>query len=256
MSSEEYQVHVFANPLAVARGAAEECERRVHSRLATGKRVSIALAGGSTPLPLYELLASEPYRERLPWIKVHLFWGDERAVPPNHEDSNFGMAWRALISKLRIPPGNVHRLRGELDPDAAAREYERELRGFFEQGAGAVPRFDLVLLGLGADGHTASLFPGSELLEERERLVAATPEKRSGSRRLTLTCPVLNNAACIMFIVTGEEKVGTLRAVLEEREGPARYPAQLIQPDDGELLWYVDRAAARSLSSETVDYES
>lgn len=255
MPRHDRELRVFDDPAAVAAGTAEEIERRVHDRLRMGRLFTLTLAGGSTPRPTYELLAGEPYRERLPWARIHLFWGDERPVPPNHEDSNFGLAWQSLITKVRIPPGNVHRLRGELDPDEAAEEYERELRGFFELTPADMPRFDLVLLGMGEDGHTASLFPASTALEERERLVVAPRVEAQETKRLTLTCPVLNNAACIVFIVTGENKADTLRAVLEDRDDPPRYPAQLIRPRDGTLLWHVDRAAARRLSDRTVTGE-
>lgn len=244
-------VRVFANPMALARGAAEEFERRVHRRLAGGHRFSAVLAGGSTPRPLYEMLASEPHRGRIPWVRVHLFWSDERTVPPNHEESNFRMAWTSMLSKLTIPPGNVHRIRGEIDPDDAAREYERELGGFFDlEPNDELPRFDLVLLGMGEDGHTASLFPDSPALEERRRWVVAPRVEEAGGSRITLTCPVLANAACIVFLVTGENKAETLKQVLETPERSPRHPAGLIRSRDGELFWYVDRAAARDLSSE------
>lgn len=257
MTTESPAVRVFANPLAVARGAAEEFERRVHRRLAGDRRFSAVLAGGSTPRALYELLAGEPHRGRIPWVRVHLFWSDERTVPPNHEESNFGMAWEAMISKLTIPPGNVHRIRGEIDPEVAAREYERELGGFFdlERNEG-LPRFDLALLGMGEDGHTASLFPDSPALKERDRWVVAARVEKAGGSRITLTCPVLENAACIIFLVTGENKAETLKQVVEGREHSTRHPAGLIRPRDGELFWYVDRAAARDLSGEVFEEES
>lgn len=256
MKSGDLTVRAFADPRALARGTAEEFERRVHSWLATNGRFSVALAGGSTPRDLYELLASEPYRRRVPWGRVHLFWGDERAVPPNSEESNFGMTWDAMISKLAIPPGNVHRMRGELDPEEAAREYERELRSFFDLPHGW-PCFDLVLLGMGEDGHTASLFPNEPATQEGERLaVPVAAVKGSHGARVTLTPPVLNHAACIMFLVTGEKKADVVRVVLEGDGEGERLPAAMIRPRDGELVWHLDRAAAKRLSGDLVEEES
>jgi 6-phosphogluconolactonase len=222
--------------------------------LAGSGRFSAALAGGSTPRALYERLAGEPHRSRIPWVRVHLFWSDERPVPPNHEESNFRMAWETMISRLAIPPGNVHRIRGEIDPNDAAREYERELRGFFDLETHAeLARFDLALLGMGEDGHTASLFPGSPALEEKDRWVVAPRVEKLGGSRITLTCPILENAACIIFLVTGESKAEMLKQVVQSGERSAHRPAGLIRPRHGELFWYVDRAAARDLASGTFE---
>ncbi len=248
MSTPDPQVRVFDDPTRVALAAAEEFARRTQRKAEAGGDFAVALSGGSTPQRLYALLAEPPYRDRVPWDRVHLFWGDERAVPPEHPDSNYGAARAALLERVPIPAGNIHRMEAENpDPQAAAAAYERTLRGFLGLSAAGLPRFDLVILGMGADGHTASLFPGSEALWERRRLVVAPWVDALGSWRLTLTCPVLKNAACIMFLVTGPEKAETLRRVLENDQAAADLPARLVAPRDGELLWLVDRAAAAGL---------
>jgi 6-phosphogluconolactonase len=213
-----------------------------------GRRFTVALAGGETPGYLYSLLASAQYAPQVPWERVHVFWGDERHVPPDDPASNYHMAYDALLSRVPIPPQNVHRIRAEL-PDAheAARTYEDDLRGFFGLQPSALPRFDLVLLGMGADGHTASLFPRTDTRREREHLVAAPWVEKLHAYRLTLTPRVLNNAATVVFLVSGEGKAATLHAVLEGPQDPDLLPAQLITPTNGTLLWLVDQAAATQL---------
>jgi 6-phosphogluconolactonase len=204
------------------------------------------LSGGSTPMALYSALASEVYRGRIPWDRVHLFWGDERCVGPEDADSNYGAAYGALVSSVGIPPGNVHRMRGEIRPEDAAKEYEEELLSFFSGREGARPggrtsSFDLVLLGLGMDGHTLSLFPSSDALKEEKRLVVACGAK-DGGHRLTMTLPLVAGAANAVFLVSGGAKAGILREVLEGPVG--RYPAQMVRLSGGGVSWHVDRAAA------------
>jgi len=211
----------------------------------------VALAGGSTPRGLYGRLAAgggAAGAPPVPWDRVHLFWGDERHVPPEHPESNYRMALDSLLSKVPVPPANIHRIRAE-EPDArrAAVEYEQELRAFFRLESDQTPRFDLVLLGMGEDGHTASLFPGSEALRDTSHLVAAPRVETLSSCRITLTPRVFNNAACVMFLVTGSGKARTLRDVLEGEYEPDRLPAQIIRPLQGDLLWIVDRAAGSLL---------
>jgi 6-phosphogluconolactonase len=234
---------VFPHGAELARAAAEEFTRRANEAVRTQGRFSVALSGGSTPRRLFALLAdpAEPYRDRTDWRAVHLFWGDERHVPPDHPESNYRMARETLIERVPIPAANVHRMRGE-EPDAAraAALYEDELRAFFH----GAPRFDLVLLGLGADAHTASLFPGTAAVRENERQVAAPWIEKLGTFRITLTPAVLNRAAAVIFLVQGEEKAGALRAVLAGERDPDRWPAQVIRPENGEVLWLVDGAAA------------
>jgi 6-phosphogluconolactonase len=182
------------------------------------------------------------------WERINFFWGDERHVPPDHAESNYRMTHEALLAKAPVRAANIHRIKGEyLDPQSAAAEYEGVLRKSFGLSSTELPRFDLVLLGLGPDGHTASLFPGTAALAERERLVVANWVEKFNAFRITMTLPVLNNAASVIFLVSGEGKATVLREVLEG--GRDRFPSQLIRPADGTLLWLVDAAAAALLST-------
>jgi len=233
---------------ALARAAAEEITQSAETAIAAEGRFTIALSGGSTPRPIYRLLAEEPYRDRIRWERVHVFWGDERHVPPGDPESNFGMAHDELLSKVPLPADNIHRVRAEkADAERAAHEYEWTLRSAFNLDEGQVPRFDLVLMGIGPDGHTASLFPGSDAVRERTRLVVAPWVSAQSSFRITMTLPVFNRAACALFVVSGDEKAEALRSVLEGDLQPDRFPAQGVRPDEGRLLWFGDRAAARLL---------
>lgn len=205
-----------------------------------------ALAGGSTPELLYRLLAAPPFREAVDWRNVHLFFGDERAVPPDHADSNYRMADAALFSPLALPAVHIHRMLAEgPDLEAAARAYEADLRAHFALSAvDAVPRFDLILLGMGPDGHTASLFPHKPALQEKTRLVvAAEPGLTPFVPRLSLTFPVLDHAANVLFLVAGADKADTLQRVLNGPIDPEALPSQSVAPTDGSLVWLVDRAA-------------
>ena len=183
--------------------------------------------------------------KELPWDRIHIFFGDERHVPPDHPDSNFRMASESLLSKVPIPENNVHRIRAELEADAAAKEYEQELRDFFHLTDHDWPRFDLIFLGIGEDGHTASLFPGSKALAEASRRVAANWVEKFQAFRITLTFPVLNHAAEVLFMVSGAGKAQILSEVL--RPGNRKYPAQNVQPQNGQLLWLVDQDAGSLL---------
>lgn len=239
------EIIIVADAAAVAREAAQRFAVLAREAVNSRGRFSVALSGGSTPGALYRLLAAEPYREAIPWQGTHLFWGDERCVPPDDPGSNYWLADEVLVSRVSIPPENVHRVRGELEPPAAARAYENTLLDYF---CGPRARFDLVLLGLGGDGHTASLFPGSPAVSETERLavhVTATYEDRP-AQRVTLTPPAINGAREILFLVTGSAKAEIVRAVLADAEGG--YPAQQIQPAAGRLTWLLDSAAASRLS--------
>lgn len=241
------EVRVLASTAAVARAAVNELRRRARLAVAERGRCAVALSGGSTPRLLFRELATAAPGE-IPWHQVHLFWSDERTVPPNHPDSNYRMAHEELISRVNVPAANVHRLRGEdPDPARAAADYEADLRRFFDLQEGQLPRFDLVFLGMGADGHTASLFPGSEGLTQQQHLVVAPWVATLKSRRLTLTARAINHAACVVFLVAGEDKAATLRRVLAGPPRPLELPSQGIEPSDGELLWLVDAAAARLL---------
>jgi 6-phosphogluconolactonase len=238
------EVTVLVDPEALARQAAQRFAELAREAAASRGRFSVALSGGSSPGKLYKLLAREPYRTQIPWDQVHLFWGDERCVPPDDPGSNYHLAEGALISQVPIPAENVHRMRGELEPGAAARAYDRELQDFF---CGPRPRFDLVLLGLGEDGHTASLFPGSPLLDEAERLVAPATAvyQNRPAQRMTLTLPAINAARQVLFLVTGSTKAQIVRAAVKDPAG--QLPAQRIQPTAGRLTWLLDAPAASAL---------
>jgi 6-phosphogluconolactonase len=240
---------------------------------ASGKPPSVLLSGGSTPRALFQLLADPraPYRARVAWNAVHFFWGDERHVPPDDAESNFRMAREAMLDHVPVSAAQIHRIAGE-EPDAAvaAARYERDIaahfglradRGEMPAGAGAGggagasasaldwPRFDLVLLGLGEEGHTASLFPGSPVLDERRRLTAAPWVAAHDTYRITVTPPVLNHAALVMFLVSGAAKAPAVAAVIEGARQPAVYPAQVVAPNEGKLVWLLDEAAAAGLRS-------
>jgi 6-phosphogluconolactonase len=241
---------VVADQAALAQEAAKRIVVIAEEAMARCGRFTVVLAGGSTPKRLYSLLATEPYRTRLPWWETHLFWGDERAVPPEHPDSNFGMARTTLLSRVPIPANQVHRMQAErVDLDAAAGEYEAEIaRTFAVQPPDDLPAFDLTILGLGTDGHTASLFPYTQALRETTRWVAPNYIPTLKANRLTLTAPILNRTAMILFLVSGVEKAAAIQAVLEGPPDPERLPAQLIRPVAGRLVWIVDQAAASRLS--------
>jgi 6-phosphogluconolactonase len=223
-----------------ARRFAAQCHEAVRAR----GRFSVVLSGGSTPQGLYRRLAQPDYRDEIPWEAVHIFWGDERCVPPDHPESNYRRAHETLIEHVAIPSDQVRRMQGEGEPGMAARAYARELVDFF---CGPHPRFDLVLLGLGEDGHTASLFPGSEAVEEEQRLVVAV-EAEYGSRptcRLTLTLPALRATRQVLFLVAGADKAPILARVLSG--DAADLPAARVAPAAGEVTWLVDEAAARAI---------
>jgi 6-phosphogluconolactonase len=227
--------------------AARQFARIVIDAVNARKTCAVALAGGSTPRQLYRTLAeSDAFRSQLPWSRIEFFWGDERCVPPDHPDSNFRMASETLFSSAPVEPAQIHRVRAE-DPDVVivARQYEEEiLTGVAHDGG--MPRFDLILLGLGADGHTASLFPGTTALTERHRLCVDTWVERLKASRITMTLPLINVARAVMFVVSGVDKAPIVRRVLQpDPVGPA-LPAQLVRPD-GDLLWMIDEPAGSLL---------
>jgi len=220
------------------------------ARNAVAKKNSftVALSGGSTPRQLFELLADETreFREQILWQQCHFFWTDERPVAPDHPDSNYRMTWDAMLRRVAVPETNIHRIQGEKPAEDAATDYEKELRRFFRLKDDECPAFDLILLGLGEDGHTASIFPGTEVLRETRRLAAAPWVPKLNSYRITLTLPVLNNAATTVFLVSGENKATILHEVLDRET--ATFPAQAFRPTSGELIWLADSAAAGKLT--------
>lgn len=238
-------IRTFADAEAISRAAAEEFVTL--SRAAPGK-FYVALAGGSTPRRLYQLLAGPPFRDQVDWSRVEFFWGDERAVPPDHADSNYAMAHEALLSKVPIAPAQVHRMKADSpDLDAAARDYQAEIaRTFGVRPDGDPPAFDLVLLGMGPDGHTLSLFPHTPALKETVRWVVSNPGAKN-LMRLTLTAPVVNRAARVLFLVAGADKAERLVEVLEGPPDHDRLPSQTIRPAGNALSWFVDQSAAARL---------
>ena len=245
------EIRILSTPQELFAAAAEEVVRSANEAVAQRGRFTIALSGGSTPKSLFNLLATNA-RTALPWDRMFFFWGDERHVSPNDPDSNYRMAEETMLSKIPVAAGNVFRIAAE-NPDAAAaaEAYEQTLRKFFALESGRFPRFDLILLGMGPDGHTASLFPSTAALQEKSRLVVANWVDKLKASRLTLTLPVLNAARCVAFLVSGTDKASVLRAVLEENVPAEQYPSKLVRPSDGKLIWLVDRAAASELSSKS-----
>jgi 6-phosphogluconolactonase len=234
------EIRTHPDAASLARAAAEHFVTLAAEAIAARGRFAVALAGGSTPRATYALLATEEFAARVDWSRVHVFWGDERCVPPDHPDSNYCMVREALLDKIPIPTENVHRIRGELSPDQAAVAYHEKL----EAVLGANGRFDLILLGMGADGHTASLFPGTAALHEQARWVVAHYVDKLSMWRVTFTPAAINAAAHVTFIVSGAGKAEQLREVLAGPYQPDVLPAQIVRPTDGHLLWLVDEAAA------------
>jgi 6-phosphogluconolactonase len=239
----------LTTPQDLFQAAAEEVLRAAADAIAQRGRFAIALSGGSTPKNLYTLIAANASAS-LPWDRMFFFWGDERHVPPDDPDSNYRMAKETLLSKIPIPPANIFPILAENpDASAAAAAYEQTLRKFFVLAPGEFPRFDLILLGLGPDGHTASLFPETAALQEKSRLVVANWVEKLKTSRITFTLPVLNAARCIAFLVSGTDKAEVLHEVLEGNSSGEKYPSKLVQPSDGQVIWFVDRAAASELST-------
>jgi 6-phosphogluconolactonase len=244
------EVRILPDGAAIARRAAQKFVEAGAAAVNEKGSFSVVLAGGSTPRALYGLLVNDPVlRARVPWDKMDVFFGDERHVGPDHPDSNFRMATEAMISKSPLKPEQVTRIKGEY-PDAgqAAREYELAIRSYFKLADGEFPRFDLVLLGMGNEGHAASLFPGAKALHEKRRIAVSNWVGKLLAERITLTPPAINNAAHVIFMVTGEGKAPALTAVLERVYEPDQLPAQLIRPANGTLLWLVDAAAGGLLT--------
>jgi 6-phosphogluconolactonase len=243
------EIRTLTTPQELFAAAAEEVIRAAADAVQQRGRFTIALSGGSTPRGLFNLLATNA-RTVLPWDRMFFFWGDERHVPPTDPDSNYRMADETMLSKIPVAAGNVFRMAAE-NPDAAAaaEAYEQTLQKFFQLEPGQVPVFDLILLGMGPDGHTASLFPGTTGLQEKSRLVIANWVEKFKTSRLTFTLPVLNAARCVTFLVSGTDKAPALHAVLESDAPGEQYPSKLIRPTDGKLIWLVDRAAASELAS-------
>lgn len=245
------RIEVLPKEADLVRVASELVNAAALISIAQRNAFRIALAGGSTPRPLYEHLAVDPY---IDWRKWHIFWGDERSTLPTAPDSNYGMARASLLDHLSTPPGLVVRIPAELEPDEAALRYERSVRelvpSFITDQTGFVPRFDMIVLGMGDDGHTASLFPYTAALAETERLVVANPIPQLETTRITFTYPLINAARRILVLVSGEKKATALRDVISGPYDPARLPIQGLAPIDGQIVWLVDEAAFSSIEQE------
>lgn len=236
------QTIIVEDKYALARAGVDLFIGRAQAADRENRPFSVALSGGSTPAMMYQLLAQAP----LDWKNIHLFWSDERCVPPDHAESNYRMTLESLMARISIPEQNIHRICGEISPDIAAEQYDQGLHKFF----GDTPRFDLILLGLGEDGHTASLFPLSPVLNERSKWATAVPHDVPPLPlvpRVTMTLPVLNRASKVVFLVSGAGKAKRLAEVLHSPEGSPLLPASLVRPEDGDILWLIDRSAATEL---------
>ena len=245
------EIRILADGAAIAKRAAQEFVQAAITAVREKGSFSAALAGGSTPKALYGLLADDAVlRSQVPWDKIYLFFGDERHVGPGHPESNFRMATEAMLAKLPLRAEQVTRIKGEYpDTEDAAREYEQALREYFKLKDGEYPRFDLVLAGMGNEGHTLSLFPGTKALHADGRIAVRNWIGKLYTERITLTALAASNAAQIIFMVTGADKAPALKAVLEGPFEPEQLPAQLLQPQNGKLLWLVDAAAGSMLST-------
>jgi len=246
-------IQIFGDRLALAQAAALLIVSLSHKAIETNGTFRLVLSGGSTPRPLHQILSQSDMVEQMDWAKIHVFWGDERCVPPDDPESNYRMAAETLLNHVPIPASHIHRIHGELSPQLAADDYQRELAAQFGQSPGQsdrpFPRFDLILLGLGPDGHTASLFPGSEALEEKQRWVVPVPHEHGPEPlvpRVSLTLPVIQAAHQIIFLVSGANKAGILAEVLSPPMGKP-LPAQLARLSDGRETWMIDRASASKL---------
>jgi 6-phosphogluconolactonase len=255
------QIRVYRDPEELALKAARLFARMADQYVVGCGRFTVVLSGGSTPKAMFSVLAAEPFLDTVPWSSIYFFWGDERCVAPDHQDSNYRMANEALLSKVPVPPENIFRIPAELpEPERAAEEYTRSLAQFFLAGPGAnrtgtaplsnLPRFDLVFLGMGPDGHTASLFPHTSALQAGEQIAVANYVEKFKAYRITLTASTINNARNVTFLAAGDDKAETLRNVLGGSYQPDLYPSQLIRPRNGTLLWMVDEAAARLLTDQ------
>ncbi len=233
-------IQTYPTPNALARAAAELFVTLSQEAIRRHGHFSVALAGGSTPRAAYQYLATIEFAQQVNWERVHVFWSDERCVPPDSEESNFRMAYEALLKFVAIPPENIHRVHGEAKPPQAAQSYEDLLKEFF---APKPTRFDLILLGMGDDGHTASIFPGTSAVHEDHQRVLAYYVEKLQSWRITFTPALINAAANVVFLVSGEKKAYRLRQVLVGRYQPEELPAQIVRPNAGKLTWLVDEAA-------------
>lgn len=239
------ELHIAKDTVQLGENLAEWISNYIQGVLKRQDRFTFVLSGGSTPKLLYKLLAASPYLEKIPWEKIHFFWGDERAVPFEDDRNNAKMAYDELLSKTNALPEHIHVMRTDLDPVASAEAYEKILKSYFD---GQPTTFDLVLLGMGDDGHTLSLFPGTQVIDEATKWATAFFLESQDIYRITLTAPVVNQAAAVVFLAAGASKATVLKAVLEGDRDIHQFPSQIIQPSKGQLHWFVDEAAATQLN--------
>jgi len=238
------ELHIEKDTKALSASLAEWINKYIQQVLASQDRFTFVLSGGSTPKALYALLAESPYKESIPWEKLHFFWGDERAVPFEDSRNNAKMCYDELLDKVPVKAENIHIMRTDITPEESAAEYEKIVKSYFE---GSETTFDFVLLGMGDDGHTLSLFPGTEVIHEQNALATSFFLQAQDMYRITLTAPVVNNAACVAFLAAGAGKAEVLKQVLKGEKNVDLYPSQIIQPVKGQLHWFVDEAAAALL---------
>ena len=241
----ETNIKIFPTPFELAWNFAEEMANNISESTKNNRTFTIALSGGSTPETLFTIL-SKKFAEKVPWQLVHIFWGDERCVPPDDKESNFGMANKNLLTKIKIPSTNIHRVRGEDDPEREALRYSEEISAFNAK-RNDLPFFDLIILGLGEDGHTASIFPGHTELFDSERICEVAFHPVTKQKRITLTGKVINNADNISFLVTGEKKAGVIQSLFRKNSTSSNYPASHVNPVYGRLYWFLDKEAGRFL---------
>ncbi|GJL77243.1 MAG: 6-phosphogluconolactonase [Nitrospinaceae bacterium] len=240
-------IKIFPQPVMLAEALAQGLHNASLQAKKAGRVFNLVLAGGSTPRAVYEYFARSGFNKTIPWDRIHFFWGDERCVPGDHEDSNFQMVRRALLDPLAIHKENIHRMQGENDPVKEASRYAEEIKSHCHLTAGEIPRFDWILLGLGTDGHTASLFPGVKTDEDPSGICAVATHPESGQKRITLTLKVLNHARRVSFIVTGSGKAQVLAAIFNQSPESQHYPATQVSPEPGNLEWFLDKEAASKL---------
>ena len=242
MTATPYHIHTCNSPEEVAKALADNFT--ASAKQTTGL-FTAGLAGGSTPALFLQTLGSQPYQEIIPWENIHFFWSDERCVQPDHPESNFGMAKHFLLDNIKIPDKNIHRIYGENDPVSEAQRYASEIKKWVPDDDSALPRFNWILLGLGSDGHTASLFPGAGILDEKKRICRVARHPLTQQKRITMTLPLINNARRIIFLATGENKARIVAEITGSKEPDKNLPASLILPWAGTLEYYLDDAAAR-----------
>ncbi len=242
------ELHIYKNNDELSVAVAEWMVDYIAATLKKKNRFTLVLSGGGTPQKLNTLLATSPYKEKIDWSKLHIFWGDERFVPYTDERNNAKMAFDTLLDHVPVPATQIHRMRTDITPEASALEYEKILEAYFPPAVPPAPTFDLVLLGMGDDGHTLSLFPGTHAMHIEDTLTTSLFLKQQNMYRVTLTAPIVNKASCVAFLATGAGKAPALQQVIEGDYKPDVYPSQVIKPIPGELHWFVDEAAAALLS--------